>query len=312
MRVGEGVAVAADTHPSRVEVALSLVDPRSVDAVLAGGAPTVADCLDRLRLRDAAAFDGLGGHQVGRLQFGSEFCETLLPNPGQLRQVAAAAGLTGVALTLVTPIMSDAGIARLKALLPQLHPGSEVVANDWGTLRLLARERPDLVPIAGRMICKMVKDPRLPSAEWARLYPHGIHAGPFARVLTGLGVGRIEMDVPPFADIGDFRSTRFKVSAHAPFGFSVKGRACRIGSLNQPEEAKFATGHACRKECLTLVGELSRPELGANDLYTFQRGNTVFYRHSDGMGAAVGAAVRDGWIDRIVVAGDWHEAGRTL
>lgn len=279
---------------AEVEVAVGVVDPRSLDAIVA----------------DPPAADGHG--PATRLHFGSEFCETLLPNEAQLGRATEAARAGGLALTLVTPILSDAGIGRLRRLLAALVPGAEVVANDWGTLRLIRRERPDLVPVAGRMICKMVKDPRLPSAEWARLYPHGIHSGPFAAVLDRLGVGRIEMDVPPFADIADFRSGRFKVSVHAPYGFSVKGRSCRIGSLHQPEADKFATGHACGRECLTFVGDLSRPELGGNDLATFQRGNTVFYRHSAAMGRAVAAALADGWIDRIIVSGDWHEAGRAV
>lgn len=279
---------------SRIEVGLALVDPRSVDPALAGAQAT-------------------GGHgRPTRLHFGSEFCEALLPQEGQLRHALAQAAAGGLALALVTPILSDAGMDRLRRLLALLTPGSEVVANDWGVLRLLHRERPDLTPVAGRMICKMIKDPRLPSAEWAKLYPHGIHSGPFGQVLDRLGVRRLELDVPPFADIADFRSDRFKVSVHAPYGFSVKGRACRIGSLRQSEADKFATGHSCHKECLTFVGELSRPELGGNDLPTFQRGNTVFYRHSAAMSEAVAAALAEGWIDRIIVSGDWHEAGRAV
>lgn len=270
------------------ETALALVDPRSVEPALAAGPA------------------------VSRLHFGSEFCETLLPAPAQLRHVQQRARDVGLAFTLVTPILSDKGIDQLKSLLDLVEPGGEVVANDWGTLALLGRERPDLKRIAGRMICKMVKDPRLPSAEWARLYPHGIHSAAFAAVLERLGVARIEMDVPPFADMGDFRSDRFKVSVHTPYGFSVKGRACRIGSLNQPAEERFATGHACGRECLNLVGTLSRSGTGERDLATFQRGTTLFYRHSEPMEAAMQAARADGWIDRIVISGDWHEAGRAV
>lgn len=294
------------------ELVLALADPRSLDDVLSGCAPSGSACFDRLDWAPAGVLAGLADHQVARLQFGSEFCETLLPNRPALRRAIAAAAACGMAVTLVTPIVSDSGIERVRDLLGELAADAEVVANDWGILRLLRRERPDLVPVAGRMLCKMIKDPRLPSSEWARLYPHGIHSGPFARVLSRLAVARIEMDVPPFATKGDFQANAFKLSVHAPFGFSVKSRACRIGSLGQADADKFATGHACRKECLTYVGQLSRPELGGEDLATFQRGNTVFYRHSVAMTAAVDQALREGWVDRIVVAGDWHEAGCAL
>ncbi len=175
---------------------------------------------------------------------------------------------------------------------------------------MLRDARPDLCPVAGRLLCKMVKDPRLPSAEWTRLYPHGIHSGPFGAVLTQLGVQRIEMDVPPFADINDFRSDHARVSVHAPYGFSVKGRACRIGSLGQPPEGKFASDQDCRRECLSYVGDLSRGDAGTGDLRTFQRGNTLFYRHSPSMNSALAAALAEGWIDRLILNGDWNENRR--
>lgn len=261
------------------ERALAVVDPRRLDELLADPAPA-------------------------RLHLGSEFCETLLPSPRQVNGAVAAARARGIGFALVTPMLSEAGMARLDVLLPLLPEGAEVVANDWGTLRLLRGRAVE--PVAGRLLCKMIKDPRLPSAEWARLYPHGIHSTPFRRLLERLGVRRIEMDVPPFAAPGDFRSPGMKVAVHAPYGYSVKGRACKIGSLRRPDADKFRTGHDCAKECLAYVGVLSRPQTAAAELETFQRGNVVLYRHSPAMAEAVDQAVAQGWVDRIVIAGDWH------
>lgn len=269
------------TLPAEVEMCLGVVDPRRLDQVMAG-APAPA-----------------------RLHLGGEFCETLMPSPLQLNRAIATAREHGAAVTLVTPVMSDAALAQLKRLLALLPDGSEVVGNDWGTLALLHRDHRHLSPVAGRLLCKMVKDPRLPSAEWARLYPHGVHSRQFRALLDRLGVRRIELDVPPFAAPEDFRSNGLAVSVHVPFGYSVKGRACRIGSLHQPDERKFMTGHACRKECLTWTATLSRAEAGGLDLATVQRGNTLFYRHSEAMSEAVRAAAAQGWIDRVVVAGDF-------
>ncbi len=265
-----------------VVTALSLVDVRAVD-------------------------EALGRQPLDRLHFGNEFCETLLPSPGHVAAAIAAAERRGLGFALVTPMLSDGTLERLRPLLPMLPDGAEVIANDWGTLHLLRRAHPRLVPVAGRLMCKMVKDPRLPSAEWARLYPHGIHSRAFGKLLASLGVARIEMDVPPFAAAADFRSRTMRVSVHAPYGYSVKGRACRIGSLHQPDGEKFSTGHRCRKECLTYVADLSRPTTGTVDLATFQRGNTVFYRHSPAMTSVVQEALAQGWIDRIIVSGDWNE-----
>lgn len=255
----------------------------------------------------AAPVAGVADRMVGRLHFGNEFCETLVPTPSTLDRAVDRAERAGVRISLLTSMVSDHGIAALRRLFPRLPAGSEVIVNDWG-LMVAMEDFPDLAPVAGRLLCKMIKDPRLPSAEWARLYPHGVFTPAFRGILDRFGVRRIELDVPPFADVADFRCDGLEVSVHLPFGYSVKGRACKIGSLHLADADKFATGHSCRKECLSYVGSLSRPaDMAANDLPTFQRGNTVFYRHSSDMGEAVMAAVRDGWIDRVVLAGDWNE-----
>lgn len=292
------------------EVALALVQAKALERLLENGPPRVADCAGMLGWPAPPLPNGVDGQTVARIHLGSEFCETLLPSEPQLGQALGLAEAAGLGFALLTPALSDSGLAALAALLPRLTRGTEVVANDWGTLRMLRDTRPDLIPVAGRLLCKMVKDPRLPSAEWARLYPHGVHSGPFGSVLAMMGISRIEMDVPPFADAGDFRSETARVSVHAPYGFSVKGRACRIGSLGQPPGGKFTSGQECRKECLVYVGGLSRGDAGAGDLPTFQRGNTVFYRHSPSMISALSEALAEGWIDRLVLNGDWNENRR--
>jgi hypothetical protein len=240
---------------------------------------------------------------ITRLQFGSEFCENLLPSPAQLRQMLKLAEAHGLAFSLVTPICSDRSIRRLRKLLALLPPRAEVVANDWGVLRLLHTDFPALAPVAGRLICKQVKDPRLPSAQWTQLYPHGIHAAPFIALLKRFGVGRVEMDVAPFAAAAELHSPQLAVSAHAPWGFAVKGRACRIGSLNLTDDKKFAIDGKCRRECLDYAATMTRD--GSDGLPTVQRGNALFYRHDEAMTAALNDAVNAGYVDRLIVSGDW-------
>lgn len=286
-------------------VALALVDLRHLPALGCPGALTVAACGAALGWRHDPFGGALAARRVTRLQVGGEACERLLPAPRLLAAALEFAQARGLDLSLATPLLSDQGMAELRCLLDRLPAGTEVIANDWGTLRLLAHAFPALVPVAGRLMCKLVKDPRLPSAAWARLYPHGIQAAPFAAMLARFGVRRIEMDVPPFADAADFPDDGLQVGVHAPFGVSAKGRSCRIGSLHQPEVLKFAAGHRCARECLTYTAAMTRP-LGAADLPTHLRGTTLLHAHSPAMAEALLAAAAAGAVDRIILSGDWH------
>lgn len=245
--------------------------------------------------------------RLSAIHLGSAFCDRLLPEPSALAQLVRSGRERGIAVGLVTPPVDDDALARVARLLDELPAGAEVVANDLGVLRLLARSRPDLVPVAGRLLSRMVKDPRLPSAEWAGLYPAGVDAVPLQALFDRLGVATQELDVAPFARPESFRVGRRPLAVHAPFGFALTGRSCQIGSLHQPDRAKFAPGHRCRRECLAYVTRMARPPgIGGGDLETFQRGNSMFYRHAPAMARSLALAIERGDVARLVLPGDWH------
>lgn len=290
------------------EVAVTLCDERFIDIVAFSDAPpTVNEYLSTLGWDKVPFSNFLGERTVSRIYFGNEFCEELLPSLKGVRRIAAWASTTGMELTLVTQTFSDSGIKQLRRLLSDLPPVSEVVVNDWGVMRLIHNEFPKLEAVAGRQLCKMIKDPRLPSSELARLNPPSV-VPELLGLLEKLEVRRIEYDVPPYSEVDDFKPNGMNVSVHAPYGYTLKGRICKIGSLHLKREDKFAPMSVCRKECLTYIGELRRPtKKDGHDLHTFQRGNTLFYRYSQEMDSTFLAAVKRGWINRIVLSGDWNE-----
>ena len=236
-----------------------------------------------------ALIDGLTPRSI---YFGSEFCEFLLPAPEALKRALHLAGQAQCALSLLTPIASDGVIARLRELLPLLPAGSELIVNDWGVAAFAQREFPGLRLAAGRLLCKMIKDPRLDNAVWADLYPHGLGGRSFHALLDKLGIARIELDVPPYA--------RPQVAVHAPYAYVTKGRSCKIGSLSLAPTQKFAPGRECRRECLRYAATMERPGK-STDLDTQQRGNAMFYRHTPAMSAAAAAAIAQGWLQRVVL-----------
>lgn len=315
---------------NHVEITLTLTREEAVEQLLAHSkAPTLADCIDKFNWQGFPTHLYSKSHEINRIYFGGEFCERLLPDKKALLRVLSLVDQSGLSFSLITPIVSDHALARLQQLFSVLPDDSEVIVNDWGVLRLLRNNYPKLTSVIGRQLCKMIKDPRLPSAQWLKLYPHGVQSGPFQKLLAQFEIERLEMDVPPFAESPDFNSPEHELSVHLPFGFSVKGRMCKIGAMQLDAPRKFGPGHGCNKECLQYSSITSRgcsseqapsntplaaqtaPVNKAEDLKTFQQGNTLFYRHSTAMSDTLANALSQGKVNRMIFEGDWHEDYRT-
>lgn len=254
---------------------------------------------------------GPGGQRVSRIQFGNEFCQRLLPSVRALDTALGATAAAGLDFGFTLPMLTDDGVEEADALLGLLPEGTEVTVSDWGLMRRLTRRFPRLRPVAGRLLCKMLKEPRAPSAAYMKLGGHGFMTPGFEMLLGRFRVSRLEIDLPPFARGADLCGRLGRISVHAPFGFATTGRICRIGNLHRPMTRKFATGHSCARECLTYWCELSAGrEPDQAGMGTFQRGNTIFYRHTAAMTATLAAAIAAGSVDRVIVSGDWNEADR--
>lgn len=240
---------------------------------------------------------------LGCIYLGSEFCEFLMPSAEILKRGIKLAELSASGFALVTPLACDGVLDRLTELLPLLPSDSELIVNDWGVANMARRKFPALKLAAGRLLCKMIKDPRLNSAVWTEMYPHGLSGDSFGRMLDMLHIERIELDVPPYAVPKVFAGLQRPAAVHAPFAYVSKGRLCKIGSLAVPTTQKFSSGRECRRECLTYSAAIERGG-SATDLETLQRGNTLFYRHTQAMSGAVVDAFAEGWLQRLVIPGD--------
>lgn len=240
---------------------------------------------------------------LSSVYLGSEFCEFLVPNAEILKRGIRIAERSACRFALATPLASDGVIDQLKALLPLLPDDGELIVNDWGVASFARREFPGLKLVAGRLLCKMIKDPRLNSAVWTEMYPHGLGGDSFRRMLDTLRIERMELDVPPYAVPEVFRGLAVPVAVHAPCGYVSKGRLCKIGSLSVQTSQKFSSGRECRRECLTYAATTER-QGNPTDLKTYQRGNTLFYQHTKAMSEAVRTAFGRGWLQRLVIQGD--------
>lgn len=284
----------------KVELAVSVLTPAPLDWL-------DSDWEERTRHWESIVYDldlaaWLGKCRPTHLYIGSEFCEHLLPSANTLRRALQRAEDHQLQPVLLTPVASPQVLEMLPTLLRLLPEDSEVIVNDWGVGRLLARQFPSLRRAAGRILCRMIKDPRLPNAEWSPQCGYGFHSPHMQAIFQRLDLQRLEMDVPLFPDSEAFAALPLPKGVHLPYAYVAKGRMCRIGSISMPETQRFAVGRPCRKECMTYTTEATRPDTEDRQR-TRLVGNTIFSFHTPEMLKVVMAAIHDGGIERIIVPG---------
>jgi hypothetical protein len=216
------------------------------------------------------------GAAPSRVYVGNETCERLLPTPRAIGTWIASAREGRLALSLVLPPLSRDGLAKAEVAVRALEgvEGSEVVANDWGTVHRLRALYPGLTIVLGRLTHKMLRDPRLadyfdspqaPTEARAALCRSGELAPGFRALMERYGIGRREVDPflqPLEADEWENRSE--KVSVHFPYLFVTMGRACLLGAMHGEPAEKFVPGAPCRSECRKYAVEFRLPVPGGN------------------------------------------------
>ena len=283
-----------------VEIGMALADPRRLTAL---------DALSMLRVSDIAGFLGdeaatamlPGDVAASHLYFGSEFCEHLFPDKEALERAIEVSGRLGLTLVLATPVANDGLVARIGEAAATLPGNAEILVNDWGVASFLRVAYPQRRLVAGRQLAKMIKDPRVPSAAWMKPYSNSYATPGHRRLLGRLGIGRIELDVPPFATPDLYSVADLELSVWAPYAYVAKGRICKIGSLRQELPEKFAPGRACHRECQGVyeVGVKASP----SGIASYARGNSLFYRHDEAMTALVRNGLDSGRVTRVVFSG---------
>lgn len=241
----------------------------------------------------ALTLKGLLPEKIDRIYIGDEFCVHRLPPPPTLEKICRRAAELEMAVTLLTPPLTDDGLDLLQELLaiPEMGSGAcEVIANDWGAARFV-RQHGSSIPIGvGRLLNKGFKDPRLPDPDAFRAVSDNArtllrtgtfdHPG-FDDLLTSFGIQRMERDLLPFADKLDI--PRFPTSVYLPYGYVTTGRYCRTASF-QSDKPKFAALSSCGQPCRKISFDHTRVD---SRRPLIQSGNAVFYRYSAEMISAI-------------------------
>ena len=232
------------------------------------------------KLRGRGLLDGLL-EKFDWFYLGAEFCENLLPAPGELARTAGFFLGKGKKVCLLTPMLSEKGLTRLDTLLAELAklerglPGSssmELTVNDFGALELARKRGQDIKINAGRILRE--------NAFWLKknsliLLNH--HALEF---FTGEGVDRFEISStgsPLKTNFrrgagGGFRPGDFHFTLFYPYLNMTSARACLMGMPETGPHESVAGIH-CRRGCKTAAFEFKHPLIREK---LIARGNTLF------------------------------------
>jgi len=240
-----------------------------------------------------------------RLYFGVEFCQNVLPEKEDLTVALRFAQERGLDFTLVTPFVTDRGLAPVGRLLEQTrdwgHP-FEVVVNDFGVLRVVRQVCGEKMPPVGlgRLQTKLKRGPRLPglvsslppAAVDHFRRPNADHPG-YARFLGTQGITRIELDNPVQGLVRE--EAPLPGSLYHPYTYVSTGRYCHFAGPDD-RERPLRKVTSCGQECLPHRFTLRNKEMPRELLL---RGATLFYRN-DELPADPGA-----WgVDRLVFEPD--------
>ena len=209
-----------------------------------------------------------------RIYFGAEFCPWLLPTPEAAERACRAAHSDGRTFTLVTPVLIEPVLPRLRSLLVAaaswLQAGDELLISDWGALDPARSLLPNIPVILGRTLSGQKRGPRILDLELTaeqRAYFRQTrwHSRESAALLAELGIARVELDnllqglapLPP----------GLRASVHHPYAMVTSGRHC-------PFREKMTD-----RDCPAPCGEVFTLSCDETVIPLLQGGNTQFLRH---------------------------------
>lgn len=221
-----------------------------------------------------------------RIYFGHEFCQRRLPDSNAAGRALDIACSRNLLFTLVTPFVTDAGLARVRALMEKFAgagfpAGFEVVVNDWGALRMIRREWPGIPLILGRLLTKQKRGPRLmniigrlPENAADHFMRSNVDAPHLADFLRTQGIVRVELD-NLLQGIRRVPGT-LPASLYTPFAYISTTRLCLLMRGDQADK-NFRSIGRCSRECRQYDITLTHPDM---PVPLHLQGNTMFFENT--------------------------------
>lgn len=97
-----------------------------------------------------------------RIYLGDEFCYKRMPSISVIKDIIRTYKTKKI--SIITPFLTQSDLASMKSFLTELNKlnhNLELVFNDWGVLNLILENNYNFEIVAGRLINKQKRDPRL-------------------------------------------------------------------------------------------------------------------------------------------------------
>ena len=231
------------------------------------------------------------GLRENRIYFGSEFCDFLLPRPGDIDRLLDIKKIRNVDFSIVTPYFNERSLSRLKELLAYLYkksPANEVVINDWGAFDLITERFPGFQVILGRILSKqkrgffvsrssgkkqLIRDLLLKKNDVTHLRSSILQNDYLMRFIAERGIKRIALD-NCLQGIDYPGKNSVNIDLYYPYVYVTTSNYC----LTQAHSKNFiAKNMSCDKAC--LKGDAPAMEICGQKMYL--KGNTQFYYNDD-------------------------------
>ncbi len=238
-----------------------------------------------------------------RVYFGNEVCQYLIPETKTVKDVFDACLNKGLEISFVTPLVTDYGIKKLTVLfdfISENYNYIEIVFNDWGVFKLLSEKYNHFELIAGRLIDKTHRDPRLNEYDYNNLFSKdglqflrkpNITAKSYKEHLIKLNIKRVELDLLPQGfGFTDDEIHPFSLSVYIPFCHITTGRQCMMRMITQKQNEKFFLNDRCGKECKNYIQTMFKRQgsfvgdikgVYTHNVELFRKGNSVFCLSTD-------------------------------
>ena len=234
---------------------------------------------------------------VQRIYYGSEFCELRIPSYKELESVFESIKKLGLAITFLTPPVTNYGIERIRQLFPLLKKyNCEVSVNDYGVLELLHSLSFEGNIISGRILDKSYHDGRMNSYvfnsygnEYGKAYlkSPAVSAKQYQMLLLKHGIQRYDIDIPLYGIDLSSKISQTHFSAYLPYGYVTTGRNCMMRNLGKENYSGFnLTNIVCERKCKDYDQLMEQPISGIQlssdytrrrSIHMMRKGNTIFY-----------------------------------